>query len=107
MISPLPIALIESIARRDIGWCLPGSTDSLGAREAKVLHQVNRLVAQSKIRRHPVYRFYAHYFDLRQVDVVALVSRIVAASWASASSDHAAATPPKRLMNSLTARSFQ
>src|SRR6266536_2694926 len=44
----------------------PGATDSLGARKAKAVHQVNQVVAQSKIRRHPVDRFYARHFDLRQ-----------------------------------------
>jgi hypothetical protein len=59
------------------------------------------IVAQSKIRRHPVYRFYARTISIcGKVDVVALVSRIVATSYACASSDHAAATPPNRLMNS-------
>src|SRR5262249_39786989 len=64
VISPPPVALVEG--RRREQWCLPGTTDSLGAREAKVLHQVNQVVAQSEIRRHPVDRFYARHFDLRQ-----------------------------------------
>jgi hypothetical protein len=64
VISPPPVALVEG--RRRGQWCLPGTTDSLGAREAKVLHQVNQVVAQSEIRRHPVDRFYARHFDLRQ-----------------------------------------
>src|SRR5262245_34843020 len=64
VISPPPIALVEG--RRRGQWCLPGTTDSLGTREAKVPHQVNQVVAQSEIRRHPVDRFYAHHFDLRQ-----------------------------------------
>src|SRR5262249_57791706 len=61
MISPLPVTLVEG--RRRAQWCPPGTTDSLGARKAKVLHQVNQVVAQSHIQRHPVDRFYAHYFD--------------------------------------------
>src|SRR5262249_21174687 len=64
MISPLPVTLVEG--RRRAQWCPPGTTDSLGARKAKVLHQVNQVVAQLKIRRHPVDRFYAHHLDLRQ-----------------------------------------
>src|SRR5262249_32253376 len=64
VISPPPVALIEG--RRRGQWCLPGTTDSLCAREAKVLHQVNQVVAQSEIRWHPVDRFYARHFDLRQ-----------------------------------------
>src|SRR5215471_160438 len=64
VISPLPVALVEG--RRRAEWYPPGTTDSLGARKAKVLHQVNQVVAQLKIRRHPVDRFYAHHFDLRQ-----------------------------------------
>jgi hypothetical protein len=44
VISPLSVAVVEGVGRRDIGWCLPGTTDGLGAREAKVLHQVNRVV---------------------------------------------------------------
>src|SRR5438876_10245568 len=64
VISPPPVALVER--RRRGQWCLPGTTDSLGAREAKVIHQVNQVVAQSEIRRHPVDRFYARHFDLRQ-----------------------------------------
>src|SRR5262249_58408951 len=38
MISPLPVTLVEG--RRRAQWS-PGTTDSLGARKAKVLHQVN------------------------------------------------------------------
>jgi len=64
VISPPPVALIEG--RRRGQWCLPGTTDSLCAREAKVFHQVNQVVAQSEIRWHPVDRFYARHFDLRQ-----------------------------------------
>jgi hypothetical protein len=64
VISPLPVALVEG--RRREQRCPPSTTDSLGARKAKVLHQVNQVVAQSKIRRHPVDRFYARDFDLRQ-----------------------------------------
>ena len=45
VISPLSVAFVEGGGRRDIGRCLPGTTDSLGTREAKVLHQVNRVVA--------------------------------------------------------------
>src|SRR6266516_7183608 len=44
VISPLPVAFVEGGGRRDIGWCLPGTAYSLSAREAKVLHQVNRVV---------------------------------------------------------------
>src|SRR5262245_66207852 len=64
MISPLPVTLVEG--RRRAQWCPPGTTDSLGARKAKVLHQVNQVVAQSKIRRHRIDRFYARHFDLWQ-----------------------------------------
>jgi hypothetical protein len=64
VISPLPVALVEG--RRRARWYPPGTTDTLGARKAKVLHQVNQALAQSKIRRHPVDRFYARHFDLRQ-----------------------------------------
>jgi hypothetical protein len=64
VISPLPVALVEG--RRRTQWCPPSTTDSLGARKAKILHQVNQVVAQSKIRRHPVDRFYARHFDLRR-----------------------------------------
>src|SRR5256886_15446894 len=64
VISPLPVALVEG--RRRAQWYPPGTTDSLGTRKAKVLHQVNQVVAQSKIRKAPVDRFYARHFDLRQ-----------------------------------------
>src|SRR5262245_62733859 len=64
IISPFPVALVEG--RRRARWYPPGTTDTLGARKAKVLHQVNQVVAQSKIRRHRVNRFYARHFDLRQ-----------------------------------------
>src|SRR5262249_14612435 len=64
MISPLPVTLVEG--RRRAQWYPPGTTDSLGARKVKVLHQVNQVVAQSKIRRRSVDRFYARHFDLRQ-----------------------------------------
>src|SRR6266404_6345275 len=57
---------IARSARRRAQWYPPGTTDSLGTRKAKVLHQVNQVVAQSKIRRAPVDRFYARHFDLRQ-----------------------------------------
>src|SRR5262249_21545707 len=58
--SPLPVALVEGRRRAQ-----PGTPDTLGARKAKVLHQVNQALAQSKIRRRPVDRFYARQFDLR------------------------------------------
>lgn len=38
----------------------------LGTRRAKVFHQVDQVVAQSRVRRHGVDRFYACYFDLWQ-----------------------------------------
>jgi len=57
VISPLPVALVEGRCR----WYPPGKTDALGARKAKVLHQVNQGVAQSKVRRHRVNRFYARF----------------------------------------------
>src|SRR5215468_4481239 len=59
--SPLPIALVEGCRRAQ-----PGTPDTLGARKAKVFHQVNQALAQSKIRRRPVDRFYARHFDLWQ-----------------------------------------
>src|SRR6516162_4050950 len=59
--SPLPVALVEGRRRAQ-----PGTPDTLGARKAKVLHQVNQALAQSKIRRRPVDRFYTCHFDLRQ-----------------------------------------
>src|SRR6516165_53897 len=59
--SPLPVALVEGRRRAQ-----PGTPDTLGARKAKVLHQVNQALAQSKIRRRPVDRFDARHFDLRQ-----------------------------------------
>src|SRR5260370_42174114 len=64
VISPLPVALVEG-RRREQG-CPPGTPDSLGARKAKVLHQVNQVIAESKIRWQPVDRFYARHFDLPQ-----------------------------------------
>jgi hypothetical protein len=63
-ISPLPVALVEG--RRRVQWYPPGTTDSLGARKAKAAHQINPVVAQSKIGRRPVDGFYARNFDLRQ-----------------------------------------
>ena len=95
VISPLPVALVEGRRRAQ-----PGTPDSLGAREAKVLHQVNQIVAQSKIRRHPVDRLHACISICGKVAVLASVARIVAASCACAASAHAAAMPPNRLMNS-------
>src|SRR5215469_10803959 len=50
--SPLPVALVEGRRRAQ-----PGTPDTLGARKAKVLHQINQALAQSKIRRRPVDRF--------------------------------------------------
>jgi hypothetical protein len=66
VITPSPVALVEGVGRRDIWWGFPRTTNSLGARKAKVLHEVNRAVAQSQIRSHLVDRFYARHFDLRQ-----------------------------------------
>jgi len=59
--SPLPVALVEGRRRAK-----PGTPNTLGARKAKVFHQVNQALAQSKIQRRPVDRFYARHFDLRQ-----------------------------------------
>src|SRR5262249_1942597 len=59
--SPLPVALVEGRRRAQ-----PGTPNTLGARKAKVFHQVNQALAQSKIQRRPVDRFYARHFDLRQ-----------------------------------------
>src|SRR5262249_9493516 len=59
--SPLPVALVEGRRRAQ-----PGTPDTLGARKAKVLHQINQALAQSKIRGQLVDRFYARHFDLRQ-----------------------------------------
>src|SRR5262245_14916757 len=64
VISPLPVALVEG--RRRAHWYRPGTTDSLNVRQPKVLHYVNRLVAQSKMRGQLVDRFYPRHFDLRQ-----------------------------------------
>src|SRR6266481_6559738 len=66
VISPLSVALVEGVGRRDIGWCLPATTDSLGARKAKAAHQINPVVAQSKIGRRALDGFYARDFNLRQ-----------------------------------------
>src|SRR5262245_23671180 len=63
-ISPLPVALVEG--RRRAQRYPPGTTDSLGARKAKAAHQINPVVAQSKIGRRPVEGFYARNFDLRR-----------------------------------------
>src|SRR5215471_5952293 len=59
--SPLPVALVEGCRRAQ-----PGTPDTLGARKAKVFHEVNQALAQSKIRRRPVDRFDARHFDLWQ-----------------------------------------
>jgi hypothetical protein len=64
VISPLPVALVEGCRRGQ--WCPPGTTDSLGARKAKAAHQVNPVVAQSKIGRRALDGFYARDFDLRR-----------------------------------------
>jgi hypothetical protein len=64
-ISPLPITSVEG--RRRAHWYLPGTTDGLRARKAKAAgHQINPVVAQSKIGRRPLDGFYACDFDLRQ-----------------------------------------
>src|SRR5437899_6797296 len=63
-ISPLPEALVEG--RRRAQWYSPGTTDSLRARKAKAAHQINPVVAQSKIGRRAVDGFYARDFNLRQ-----------------------------------------
>jgi hypothetical protein len=64
VITPRPVALVEHVNSPDIRGGLPRTTDALCAREANVLHQVNKAVAQSKIRRCLVDRFYASHFDL-------------------------------------------
>jgi hypothetical protein len=46
---PMAETLVEGGRRAQ--WCPPGTTDPLGARKAKGLHQVNHIVAQSNIRR--------------------------------------------------------
>src|SRR5262249_52346035 len=51
LISPSSVTLAEG--RRWAQPCSPGTIESLGTRKTKVLHQVNQLVAQSKIRKHP------------------------------------------------------
>ena len=64
-ISPLPITSVEG--RRRAHWYLPGTTDGLRARKAKAAgHQINPVVAQSKIGRRALDGFYACDFDLRQ-----------------------------------------
>src|SRR6266853_204697 len=62
-ISPLAVALVEG--RRRAHRYPPGTTDSLLARKAKAAHQINPVVAQSKIG-HALDGFYARDFDLRQ-----------------------------------------
>src|SRR6266568_199846 len=52
LISPSPVTLVEG--RRWAQRC--PQAPPIACRKAKVLHQVNQLVAQSKIRRHPVDR---------------------------------------------------
>jgi hypothetical protein len=44
----------------------PGTTDSLVARKAKAAHQINPVVAQSKIGGRALDRFYARDFNFRQ-----------------------------------------
>jgi hypothetical protein len=66
VISPLSVALVEGVGRRDMGWCLPHSTDTLCARKAKAAHQINPVVAQSKIGRSALDGLYARDSDLRQ-----------------------------------------
>src|SRR6266566_4122618 len=64
-ISPLPITSVEG--RRRAHWYLPGTTDGLRARKAKAAgHQINPVVAQSKIGRRALDGLYACDFDLRQ-----------------------------------------
>lgn len=63
--SPSPVASVESVGRRKIGRYLPGTPDALGARETNGLHQVNEVVAQSRIRRRFVDSLQTHRFDFR------------------------------------------
>src|SRR5262249_26343177 len=63
-ISPLPVALVEGCRRAH--WYPPRTTDSLRARKAKAAHQINPVVAQSKIERRALDGFYARDFDLRR-----------------------------------------
>src|SRR5262245_4714141 len=64
VITSLLVVLVEW--RWRAGWYPPGKTDTVGARKAKVLHQINQVVAQSKVRRHRINSFCARHFDLRQ-----------------------------------------
>ena len=95
VISPLPVALVEG--RRRAQWYPPSTTDSLRARKAKAAHQINAVIAQSKIGRRPVDGFYARNFDLRGQGRGRNFGR---PPCACAASDHAAATPTNRLMKS-------
>src|SRR5262249_25301903 len=63
-ISPLPVALVEG--RQRAHWYPPGTTDSLVARKAKAAHQINPVVAQSKIGGRALDGFYTRDFDFRQ-----------------------------------------
>src|SRR5262249_2639399 len=63
-ISPLPVALVEG--RQRAHWYPPGTTDRLVARKAKAAHQINLVVAQSKIGGRALDGFYARDFDFRQ-----------------------------------------
>src|SRR5262249_670705 len=63
-ISPLPVALVEG--RREAHWYLPCTADSLPPPKAKAAHQINPLVAQSKIGDRALDGFYTRDFDFRQ-----------------------------------------
>jgi hypothetical protein len=61
---PLPVAVVEG--RQRPPWYTPGTTDCLRARKTKTGdHQINPVVAQSRIGSRALDWFYALDFDLR------------------------------------------
>ena len=98
--SPSPIPSVESVGRRKIGRYLPGTPDALGAQRLKA---VIRSIGPSLNRRLSVVwstGFTRTVSIFGTVAVVASVAPVVAGPCACAASDHAAAAPPNRLMNS-------
>src|SRR5205823_10706634 len=61
--APLPVSLVEHVSRTDVGC--PCTTDTICAGEAKPFHQIDQSLAQSRICKHLLGRFYLRDFDVR------------------------------------------
>src|SRR5262245_34689323 len=94
----LPIALVEG--RRRAYWYRPGATDGLTFDSLKSFIRSIGLSLNRRFGGNLSTGFTRAISICGKVAVVGSITRIVADSCACAASDHAAAMPPNRLMNS-------